>query len=372
MFRNILNTGICITLLILLLPEAQAQSNTLSKTANDNPSIGNNNVTAKKAQDSRTIWDRITSGSGDCTEVTFPTIESDDISCPEDVPGWVYVMELSDFGTNGFLLSNSENESIIEIADTNIISAGPFSNPSVVTLTFTSVDFPDCFVTYTVEGDCSQPCEAYADGPYDNFDTQGVPVPDANGICDVVTLEGFEVWMSEAYTLSDLPADVTYVFSACQGPGAGTWPITYTIYGPNDDIVGLTSAVDNCSISWYTEIEGDYLVVINRLGYCGIGGEIDNGHPSVTCSGVVNTVNIESVDAHIFPNPADDQINVVIPLNGPAQMRIFDALGRLVVERNLQLNGNNFVQPVSNLDKGIYTLQILTSDKIAEEKFLKQ
>ncbi len=114
---------------------------------------------------------------------------------------------------------------------------GPFEDGVEVTFTFTSVEFDNCSSSVTAMGDCTVPCDDFVSGPYGDFNTAGVPTPDANGICDVVTLDAFEIWMSEAYLLSNLPADVTYVFSACTGGDAGAWPVTYTVYNEELEIV---------------------------------------------------------------------------------------------------------------------------------------
>lgn len=307
----------------------------------------------------------------DCSTVVFPSVEAESIICSEDGTGWFLNLDL-DGGEGTFTFSNSANGDEVTIDGFTIVEAGPFANAQNVTFTITYDAEASCTVSFSGTANCTEPCEENALGPWNDFNTAGIPVPDAQGVCDVVTITDFEIWAGEAYTLNEMPADVMYTFNACEGPGAGSWDITYTVLGPDGEVVAFGTDADACSITWTTETAGDYLLIITRVGFCGIGFQIDNGYPELTCSGITSTIDRVVVDAKLYPNPAQNQINVATPLQGDAQVRIFDIAGRLIAQRNINLNGVNFIQDISSLDKGMYSMEITTSDRIATEKFIKQ
>ncbi len=306
----------------------------------------------------------------DCSGVEYPTIESEAVTCDE--AGWLYNLEVSASPGGAFTLSNSANGTTYAITGPTSIQAGPFNNGQAVTFTISLDEEPSCFVSGALTGDCTEPCETFQLGPWNDFNTLGIPVPDAQGNCTPVTITDFEIWAGEAYLLEAMPAGVIYEFNACDGPSAGTWEISYTVLDPSENVVAFGTNADGCSIEWATEEAGDYLLIITRVGYCGTGFQIENGYPSLTCLGLVGTNNLEKVALSVYPNPAADQINVVTPVSGNAQVRIFDATGRLVIASNEVLNGGNFTYNISALETGFYTLQIQTGSSIAVNRFIKE
>ena len=61
----------------------------------------------------------------------------------------------------------------------------------------------------------------------------------------------------------------------------------------------------------------------------------------------------------IYPNPASKNINIK-GLNAKAQVKIYDTLGRKVLE--LQIDTDNNTIDVSKL-KGMYSVNVVTQDK---------
>lgn len=84
----------------------------------------------------------------------------------------------------------------------------------------------------------------------------------------------------------------------------------------------------------------------------------------------VNELN--EVETSIFPNPVTEKLNITSSLEGVANIRIFDALGRIVLEDVVNISNTTITQNVSSLESGMYTIQISTSDKVATNHFLKQ
>ncbi|MCA1763917.1 MAG: choice-of-anchor J domain-containing protein [Flavobacteriales bacterium] len=299
----------------------------------------------------------------------LPTITSDDITCDGD--NWTLNLGFTPAEGVTYTVTTSEGDDVA-VADEGIYDFGPYANGTEVVFTINIDGEPDCSQEIgAITGDCSEPCEDIVDGPFTNFDTAGIPTPDENGDCDVVTIEAFEIFASEAYTLSGLPENTVYEFNACEGPGAGSFEITYTVFDGDGNVVASGNDGDGCTISWNTEDGGDFVVGITRVGYCGTAQGISNGYPSVTCSGVVGTQDLESVDAKVFPNPASDNVKVVTPLQGDAQINVYDAVGRVVISERNYLSNANFELNVNDLAKGTYILQITTDERVATTRFVK-
>lgn len=68
----------------------------------------------------------------------------------------------------------------------------------------------------------------------------------------------------------------------------------------------------------------------------------------------------------LFPNPAQGSVQFRLDenlLSGPAELRIFDQLGRQVMSKNLLLSNDNSLD-ISRLSKGVYTINIYAKNKI--------
>lgn len=113
----------------------------------------------------------------------------------------------------------------------------------------------------------------------------GAPCDDGTG-CPFLEIDVFEVYQSEAYQMINAIQGGTYTFSHCNGPNAGSWIPEYTIIAPSGAVDAYGSGNgDGCSITWTASEAGNYLIVINEAGSCGIAAESPNGYPALTCSG---------------------------------------------------------------------------------------
>jgi hypothetical protein len=151
--------------------------------------------------------------------------------------------------------------------------------------------FVDIDVNGTYTGGGSSACLNWVDPSptqgYTNFNTLfgGAPCNDGTG-CPFNEIITFEVWQSEAYAMANVVAGGSYTFSMCNGPGAGSWVPEFTILAPGGviDAFGLGDG-DGCSITWTASASGNYLIVINEAGNCGVAGVVNNGFPAITCNG---------------------------------------------------------------------------------------
>ena len=68
----------------------------------------------------------------------------------------------------------------------------------------------------------------------------------------------------------------------------------------------------------------------------------------------------------VFPNPATEDFNVqaILPNNLDAQVTVFDALGRIILQKSVSAIGNelNTTLDVNALSTGVYALEIRSED----------
>jgi hypothetical protein len=88
------------------------------------------------------------------------------------------------------------------------------------------------------------------------------------------------------------------------------------------------------------------------------------------------TASIENNKANLYPNPATDQINVVLPagLNGQnVAIRLFDMMGKQVKALTESYTGQNSIEiPVSDLTEGVYIVRISYGQDTQTLKFIKK
>ena len=85
-------------------------------------------------------------------------------------------------------------------------------------------------------------------------------------------------------------------------------------------------------------------------------------------------INNEIFTWKIFPNPVQNTLFInTYNKTEKATFQISDAAGRKVKGLNISLNGNSsFAIPISQLPKGIYTLQLRTASKTETKQFIKE
>ncbi len=76
----------------------------------------------------------------------------------------------------------------------------------------------------------------------------------------------------------------------------------------------------------------------------------------------------------IYPNPASDYLNISAnEISGKAELFVFDAAGKTVVQKELSLSKNNPYRLIINqLVPGVYRLQLKQADKLYQESFIKK
>ena len=210
-------------------------------------------------------------------------------------------------------------------------------------------------------------CLAYAAGPWTDFNTAG-GAPATEGATNEIT--AFEVYASEAYTIDGFVQGNEYTFSTCNGPGAGTWALDFTILAPNGDVVAYgVDADSSCSITWTATESGAYIIIINEAGNCGVANSIGNGYPAVTNNGLAS-VNDFASNFSVYPNPATSVINIANSADAIDNVTITDLNGRTV--KQVAVGVNDAQINISDLAQGIYILNATSNGKSFTQKIVKQ
>ncbi len=100
---------------------------------------------------------------------------------------------------------------------------------------------------------------------------------------------------------------------------------------------------------------------------------VSNGINNSSCSAAINiTSDIEkyrSSNIHIFPNPANEQLNICFDEEKEINVCVYSHVGECVLQVEL-LNGKNRMD-ISSLPSGIYTIQLTGSEGTFQQKLIK-
>lgn len=107
-------------------------------------------------------------------------------------------------------------------------------------------------------------------------------------------------------------------------------------------------------------------------------GAINTSRSNIKVSTVGGTTGIASASSgmqlSVFPNPATDQLTVRAEQKDKEKMnlRMLDALGRVVFEKAVEASSLNEVISLSGFDNGLYLLEVRTSKGVKQVKVVKQ
>ncbi len=140
---------------------------------------------------------------------------------------------------------------------------------------------------------------------------------------------------------------------------------TTNLITSNDNIDDATNFFSKIELTGRTPGEIITIEVDKDAQYSGVLAEfmISAYDPTVS----VNTLNAESIS--IFPNPANDFLNINSELNIES-ISIFDISGKEVI--NIKSASNNNEINVSNLKSGVYFVRIINEEGIYQTKFVKK
>jgi aminopeptidase YwaD len=81
----------------------------------------------------------------------------------------------------------------------------------------------------------------------------------------------------------------------------------------------------------------------------------------------INEINSSRNTISIFPNPANSEINIVLPSNDNTQIEITNAIGQLIIK-----DQNKSKIDISNLKNGLYFISVKHGQKTYTQKIIKQ
>ena len=145
---------------------------------------------------------------------------------------------------------------------------------------------------------------------------------------------------------------------------------SYAPAAPNDMFAGLGKNGQIVSIS-----KSAGLVVI-RMGNQVSSGEVPTQFcnsiweklNAVMCNGTsINETNSKTKAISIFPNPANTEINIVLPANENAQIEISNAMGQVIIK-----DQNKNIIDISNLTNGLYFISVKQGQQSYTQKLIKQ
>ncbi len=86
-------------------------------------------------------------------------------------------------------------------------------------------------------------------------------------------------------------------------------------------------------------------------------------------------INVSSeADFSIYPNPANNQLNIIHSFNGEVEISIYSLEGKLILRNStIESNGlNNQILDIEKLSPGIYSLSIRANNETVNRKFVKK
>jgi hypothetical protein len=129
-------------------------------------------------------------------------------------------------------------------------------------------------------------------------------------------------------------------------------------------------SVDMRKQDFVTTLNSGLTVAVWKMDY---NPPINNGFPILiwqTKQGVSITDYAIESNIHIYPNPAKDAINIVLPeKTTQANLTLYNIQGKQLLQQSL--NGNNTIS-VAHLSSGMYIYTILIDGKRMTGKIVKQ
>lgn len=173
---------------------------------------------------------------------------------------------------------------------------------------------------------------------------------DLDGAIKTVTLlhEEMNVIAIGNFDVVDIEVEIDF-------PSSGTW---YNYFDDQSTEVGE-------DLKWNTTLEPGAYYLFTTL-------ELEN--PQLG-TGYHNELISSENPLHIFPNPAQSQMNIFLQngAKGSIEIKIFDMNGRMIQSKRTYSLTNSLEDTIniSRLNEGIYLLQIQTESKLLNRKFMK-
>lgn len=74
----------------------------------------------------------------------------------------------------------------------------------------------------------------------------------------------------------------------------------------------------------------------------------------------------------VFPNPSNGNVKVLLKIEGNAEVKVYNQIGKLLYCNDINMyNSNGLDDFLSNVDRGVYLINIISSEKNITTKFIK-
>lgn len=175
------------------------------------------------------------------------------------------------------------------------------------------------------------------------------------------------VWGGDLIT-SNVISGETYIISLCNNTGFDDSQITLydtagaTVLGYNDDFCGLYSEV-----IWTATYTGVLNVVVDEYNCMDNTNCMELG---ITWENNLNTENFNKKKTIFYPNPIKDILTFDLLNDEKIKVSIYETSGRLLLFK--EINSETKTLDLSNLDSGVYQMEINNREGINYEKIIKE
>ena len=203
--------------------------------------------------------------------------------------------------------------------------------------------------------------------------TFAVPAGVTSGLLAVTTPGGTATSASAFAVPVPVPAPIIASFTPTTG-GPGT---TVTITGTN--LTGATAvSIGSLSIASYTVVSATTITLVLPTSASNVSGALTVVTPGGTATSATTFNLVLAARASqalpgltVFPNPATDFVNVVLPKAGAATVALRDLTGRLMLAPVALLPQQPLRLPAS-LAAGVYLLEVRQGSQTAVRRFVKE
>jgi len=236
------------------------------------------------------------------------------------------------------------------------------------------------------------PSAGYTGSPIDGIDCTDCHLPGpaivANGwITSNIPVEGYSPGVTYTITLSTTDANTSkmgfQITAETPAAKAGVWVITNStrtqLKGPS--AVSHTAAgtdpigtPNSWTMDWVAPVAGtgtlNFFAAVNASDASNTnqGDVIYKTQLTVNESNVGIAENFYTTVGNVYPNPANQMINLDVPLH--SQVKVFDNMGRMVIWATAETQ--KLTLDISALEKGIYYVNIILDGQYASRSFIKK
>lgn len=188
-----------------------------------------------------------------------------------------------------------------------------------------------------------------------------------------LTYDGGNEWTEKQGNLPDMPVRWALLHPENSGQAmiateTGVWT-TNMLHEENPDWYPATEGMGNVRTDMLRMRLSDNTVLAASHGR---GLFATNWEKDIYTS-VENRPEVRQNMLLLYPNPAGDYLNLsTTEISGNAELFVFDAAGKAVIQKQLSLSKNNpYKVELDKLVPGVYSLQLKQADKVYQESFIK-